>query len=74
MNRQYFRRGKERLKCFIRGHRDVAHAEAYGEELAQHPEDDFELHYCAACGSPVWVKRLHREAYIFSWLNSGLAL
>lgn len=74
MNREYFRRGKERLKCFVRGHRDVARADAYGEELPQDGKDDSELHYCAACGSPVWVKRLHREAHVSSWLNSGLAL
>ncbi len=74
MNRQYFRRGKERLKCLGRGHQDLARADAYGEEMPQDPENDSELHYCAACGSPVWVKRLHREAHVSSWLNSGLAL
>lgn len=58
---------RERLKCSMRGHRDLAPADAFGEELPDRDEEK-ELHYCGACGSPVWVvhrlrhKRFHWEA------------
>ncbi len=65
-------RGFQRLKCLFQGHRDVAPAETYGEELPG--KDDYELHYCAACGSPVWVRKPHHPPPTLTWLNSGLEL
>ncbi|HQU46330.1 MAG TPA: hypothetical protein PK867_26220, partial [Pirellulales bacterium] len=50
------RRLGERLRCLLRGHRDLAPADAYAEELPDRDEE-LELHYCGACGSPVWVKK-----------------
>lgn len=65
------RRGIERLKCFFRGHRDVAPAVAYGEALPG--RDDQELHYCGACGSPVWVRKARQTPPGVTWFHCGLA-
>ncbi|HUY92564.1 MAG TPA: hypothetical protein VMV10_27745 [Pirellulales bacterium] len=69
--RRYFQRGLERLTCFFLGHRALAPAEAYGEEIPG--RDDQELHYCAACGAPVWVRKPHRPQPTVRWLDCGLA-
>lgn len=71
IKRQYFQRGLERLKCFFRGHRALAPGETYGEELPG--RDEKELHYCAACGAPVWIRKPHQSQPPVSWLGSGLA-
>lgn len=44
---------RERIACLIHGHRDLTPAAAYGEILTG--AADQELHYCGACGSPVWI-------------------
>jgi hypothetical protein len=55
----------DRLTCLFRGHHDLAPADAYGEELPECDEEK-ELHYCGACGSPVWVS--HRRSHEpFHW-------
>lgn len=55
-----FRRFRDRLDCFIHGHRDLAQADAFAEELPDLDQDKG-LHYCGACGSPVWVAHRHRH-------------
>lgn len=61
----FFRRFRDRLDCFIHGHRDLAPADAFGEELPDRGEDK-DLHYCSACGSPVWLAHRHRQER-FHW-------
>ena len=62
---------RERIACLIHGHHDLTPAAAYGEVLPG--TADRELHYCGACGSPVWVtipRDQHRPPI---WSDTGLA-
>ena len=64
-DRNFLGRFRSRLTCWFRGHRDLAPADAYGEELPDRDEEK-ELHYCGACGSPVWIS--HRRSHeTFHW-------
>ena len=72
MKRKYFARGLARLQCLFKGHRDLARADAYGEELPE--RGDYELHYCGNCGGPVWVKKAHQAPPTVQWKDCGLAL
>lgn len=62
--KRLFQRLRARIDCFLHGHRDLAPADAYGEELPERDEEK-QLHYCGACGSPVWVtrRRLHESPH-----------
>lgn len=62
---------RERIACLIHGHRDLAPAAAYGEIVPG--TADQELHYCGACGSPVWVAIPHDQHRRQSWRATGLA-
>ena len=70
MNR-YCERLRERLSCLIHGHRDLSPAPAYAMKLSD--ESAKGLHYCGACGSPVWVPIAHDSRPPQDWTNTGLA-
>ena len=44
----------ERLRCFLRGHRDLSRTASYAAVLADGRMS--ELHFCLACGSLVWTQ------------------
>lgn len=60
----------ERLLCMAHGHRDVPAAPAYAE-MADGAVDK-SLHYCAACGGPVWESAPHAVRQPRTWAATGL--
>ncbi|HET6882339.1 MAG TPA: hypothetical protein VFI31_19395 [Pirellulales bacterium] len=60
---------RERLDCLFHGHRDLSRAPAYGEVLAGLA--DKELHYCGACGGPVWLPASHEPHGPRTWSAAG---
>lgn len=68
-DQRMFKRFWDRLDCFIHGHRELAPADAFAEELPDLDQDK-ELHYCGACGSPVWVAHRRRHER-FHWQAHG---
>ena len=71
MKKSYFQRGRARLKCLFSGHGELSPADAYAEELPG--RGDYELHYCARCGGPVWVRKPHAAEPSVRWQDCGLA-
>lgn len=69
MNR-YCERLCEILKCVIHGRHDLSSAPAYAMKVSDAP--DKELHYCRACGSPVWVSIPRDPRPPQDWTNTGL--
>ena len=64
-------RSRERLGCLLHGHRDLSRAAAYSEVLPGGLSDN-ELHYCGACGGPVWVAMPHQRSGPMTWASTGL--
>lgn len=54
--RRSFQRFTPWLRCLLFGHCDLAPTDAYAEWLPD-SNDELELHYCGACGGPVWVRK-----------------
>lgn len=60
-------RSRERLDCFVHGHRVSGAAVYAGVEPDE--EHDEELHYCEVCGSPVWVSVPHEAPGSRRWID-----
>ena len=64
-------RSRARLNCLMHGHRDLSGPPVYAEILPGGATDK-ELHYCGACGGPVWVTVSHQVSRPPTWASTGL--
>lgn len=58
---------RERLDCLVHGHR-LSGAAVYSG-VVPGGQRDKELHYCEACGTPVWVTLPHEAPRSRRWAD-----
>ncbi|MGH7135263.1 MAG: hypothetical protein ACREHD_05945 [Pirellulales bacterium] len=64
-------RSRQRLNCLIHGHRDLSGPPVYAE-ITPGGASEKELHYCGACGGPVWAAVPHQAMGPPTWASTGL--